>query len=109
MDVAGAIPLRLVRVRDSESPGAGAVWTLLTRMRRDMEIVLRARRHGACPVVPVYTVRCATVPVLCLCLPPPRRYACAYACACACASAGLAILLPRFHPIATTCDDLAGN
>lgn len=68
MDVAGAIPLRLVRVRDSESPGAGAVWTLLTRMRRDMEIVLRARRHGACPVVPVYTVRCATVPVLCLCL-----------------------------------------
>lgn len=80
MDVAGAIPLRLVRVRDSESPGAGAVWTLLTRMRRDMEIVLRARRHGACPVVPVYTVRCATVPVPvpvpdCLCLCRPRNSA----------------------------------
>lgn len=75
-----------------------------------MEIVLRARRHGACPVVPVYTVRCATVPVLCL------SCACAYLlclclclCLTACASAGLAILLPRFHPIATTCDDLAGN
>lgn len=49
--------------------------------------------HCACPV---------PVPV-----PVPTSYACAYACACACA--GLAILLPRFHPIATTCDDLAGN
>lgn len=50
MDVAGAIPLRLVRVRDSESPGAGAVWVLRTRMRRDMEIVHDVMAHiPSCP------------------------------------------------------------
>lgn len=101
MDVAGAIPLRLVRVRDSESPGAGAVWTLLTRMRRDMEIVLRARRHGACPVVPVCGVP------LCLCLwpvPMPMPVP---------VPVPVPVPLPAsqfcFHPIATTCDDLVGN
>lgn len=81
MDVAGAIPLRLVRVRDSESPGAGAVWTLLTRMRRDMEIVLRARRHGACPVVPVY-LHCTVCHCACP-VPVPVPVPTSYACACA--------------------------
>lgn len=35
---------------DSESPGAGAVWALLTRMRRDMEIVHDVMAHvPSCP------------------------------------------------------------